>query len=93
MLPLSPSAILRTPSHKLPASLPPCLPSPLRRCPACQHFQPEYEKVAAFLAQRSGAQQQPAITVARLDCADHVRREGEGAHVGQQQCTSHCVLH
>lgn len=41
------------------------------RCPACQRFQPEYEKVAAFFAARGEAE--PVITVARLDCANFVR--------------------
>ncbi|KAI7845151.1 hypothetical protein COHA_001196 [Chlorella ohadii] len=37
-------------------------------CPACQRFQPEYEKVAAFFAARGEAE--PVVTVARLDCAN-----------------------
>lgn len=42
----------------------------LRRCPACQRFQPEYEKVAAYFAERGD--KEPGVTVARLDCANHV---------------------
>lgn len=38
-------------------------------CPACQHFQPEYEKVAAYFAERG--EQEPVVTVVRVDCADH----------------------
>ncbi|KAL4857301.1 Sulfhydryl oxidase 1 [Chlorella vulgaris] len=38
-------------------------------CPACKRFQPEYEKVAAFFAERG--EKEPVVTVARLDCADH----------------------
>lgn len=45
--------------------------APCCRCPACQRFQPEYEKVAAYFAERG--EQEPVITVARLDCASHVR--------------------
>ncbi|PRW57447.1 Sulfhydryl oxidase 1 [Chlorella sorokiniana] len=37
-------------------------------CPACQRFQPEYEKVAAFFAARGEAE--PVVTVSRLDCAN-----------------------
>jgi hypothetical protein len=42
----------------------------LCRCPACQRFQPEYEKVAAFFAERG--EKEPVVTVARLDCANFV---------------------
>ena len=39
-------------------------------CPACQHFAPTYEKVAKYF--NSEPHVQPAITVARIDCADEV---------------------
>ena len=59
---------------------PPCLSSAgfrnTCRCPACQRFQPEYEKLAAFFAQRG--EQEPVVTVGRLDCADHVRAATRG---------------
>lgn len=37
---------------------------------ACRHFQPEYEKIAAFFQQRG--ELQPKIVVARVDCANEV---------------------
>ncbi|KAL4441288.1 hypothetical protein ABPG77_011525 [Micractinium sp. CCAP 211/92] len=37
-------------------------------CPHCQHFKPEYEKVAAFFYERG--EQEPVVQVARLDCAE-----------------------
>ncbi len=43
---------------------------PLARCPHCQHFKPEYEKVAAFFYERG--EQEPVVQVARLDCAEFV---------------------
>ncbi len=52
-------------------SIAPCSPLWPPRCPACQRFQPEYEKVAAFFAARGEAE--PVVTVARLDCANFVR--------------------
>ena len=54
-----------------------CRLSIICRCPVCQRFQPEYEKLAAFFAQRG--EQEPVVTVARLDCADHVRAAGAAA--------------
>ena len=43
-----------------------------RRCPACQAFEPTYQKVAAFF--QLEPQPQPQVTVARVDCAKEVRR-------------------
>lgn len=40
-------------------------------CPTCQHFQPEYEKLAQYF--NTEPQVQPGIVVARVDCADMVR--------------------
>ncbi|KAL4452309.1 hypothetical protein ABPG75_007971 [Micractinium tetrahymenae] len=37
-------------------------------CPHCQHFKPEYEKVAAYFHERG--EQEPVVQVARLDCAE-----------------------
>ena len=36
-------------------------------CPTCQHFQPEYEKIAAYF--HTLPRVQPQVTVARIDCA------------------------
>lgn len=40
-------------------------------CPACQHFAPEYEKVARYF--NTEPKVKPEITVARVDCADEVQ--------------------
>ena len=39
-------------------------------CPACQHFAPEYERVARYF--NSEPKVTPVIAVARIDCADEV---------------------
>lgn len=41
-------------------------------CPACQHFAPHYEKVAAFFY--GSPPPKPEVYVARVDCATEVRR-------------------
>ena len=47
-------------------------------CPTCRRFQPEYEKASAGLAGKSGSSGGGApVFVARLDCADEVRKEEE----------------
>eukprot|EP00887_Chlorella_sp_A99_P002629 scaffold6.g2629.t1 len=38
-------------------------------CPTCRHFQPEYEKIAAYFHGRG--ELEPRVSVARLDCADY----------------------
>lgn len=48
------------------------------RCPHCQHFQPEYEKVAAFFHERG--EQEPVVQVARLDCAEFVSLPAPARH-------------
>lgn len=42
-------------------------------CPACQHFQPHYERVAAFF--NAVPPPQPEVYVARVDCAKEARPE------------------
>lgn len=40
-------------------------------CPTCQHFAPEYEKVAHYF--NAEPKVQPSVTVARTDCATEVK--------------------
>ena len=40
-------------------------------CPACKHFAPHYEKVAAFF--HGSPRPKPEVYVARVDCATQVR--------------------
>ena len=49
----------------------PLTPVVVRRCPACQHFAPHYEKVAAFF--HGSPRPKPEVYVARVDCATEVR--------------------
>jgi hypothetical protein len=46
------------------------LPYGLCRCPTCQHFQPDYEKVASYF--NTEPRVKPEVTVARVDCATEV---------------------
>ena len=46
-------------------------------CPACQHFAPHYEKVAAFF--HGAPPPKPEVYVARVDCATEVRPRPAGA--------------
>ena len=46
-------------------------------CPACQHFAPHYEKVAAFFY--GTPPPKPEVYVARVDCATEVRRAADAA--------------
>ena len=39
-------------------------------CPTCQHFQPDYEKVAGYF--NAEPRVKPEVTVARVDCATEV---------------------
>jgi len=39
-------------------------------CPACKHFQPHYDKVAAFFY--GTPRPKPEVYVARVDCATEV---------------------
>ena len=39
-------------------------------CPTCQHFQPDYEKVAGYF--NAEPRVKPEVTVARMDCATEV---------------------
>lgn len=39
-------------------------------CPTCQHFQPDYEKVARYF--NTEPKVQPGVVVARIDCATEV---------------------
>ena len=39
-------------------------------CPTCQHFQPDYEKIAGYF--NTAPKVKPEIVVARVDCASQV---------------------
>ena len=49
-------------------------------CPACQHFQPAYERVAAYF--HAAPPPKPEVYVARVDCATQARctRRAGGLH-------------
>lgn len=47
-------------------------------CPTCQHFQPDYEKIAFYF--NAEPRVQPSVAVARVDCATEVN-----ACLGSQQ--------
>ena len=53
-------------------------------CPACKHFQPHYDKVAAYFY--GTPRPKPEVYVARVDCATEVR--GRPSHTSASNLSS-----
>lgn len=55
-------------------------------CPTCQHFQPDYEKIAYYF--NAEPRVQPSVAVARVDCATEV---GLSISPGRDSCLLCCT--